>query len=198
MPRLKQREQLYLDGTAPPRDEDIEQKLENWLDAADAKAAAGEDAKLCHQVLLATLQERKITAYPYRDRATGEKRIIRVKAGDPKVVTAKAPKPERVDRERDMAGESSAASRQDAADRALGKLVAAVDKITSKGLRVKTTPTGSVAARDAAPEDDDPFAATRDRMANGAPEEDELTPAQLAAREAAAARAARRAGKDTP
>jgi len=188
MPKPKP-EQLYLDGTAPPRDEDIESKLEAWLDATDAKLAASEDTKLCHLVLLATLQERGVKAYPYRDRATGEKRVIKIKAGEPKVCTAKAPRAERVDREKDMAGAGSAAdrakdSRSDAhrkLDDALGRVFdggglprqypapaprepaasasASVDTVTGKVTVAHNGKTVEVKP----PVDDEPFSSERER-----------------------------------
>lgn len=159
-PRKAKPEQLYLEGTAPPRDEDIEAKLEAWHDALDARTGASEDAKLCHLVLLATLQERGVKAYPYRDRGTGEKRVIKIKAGEPKVTTAKAPKPERVDREKDMAGAGSAADRVRDADRALDAFANAVDKITSKGHKVTVN---GVEVKPPIDEDSDPYPSERER-----------------------------------
>jgi len=203
MPRPKRPEQLYLDGTAPPRDEDIEQKLESWLDATDAKTAASEDTKLCHQVLLATLQERGVAAYPYRDRSTGEKRLVKIKAGEPKVCTAKAPRPERLDREKDMAGESSAATRHDLTETAetayLERREAELDegKRSPDGLldsERETTVQGNGNTVDVGGPpvgfqritlDADPFASVRSSM----------TPAQIAALESDAARESRRRGK---
>ena len=172
-PKPKSPEQLYLEGTAPPRDVDLEAKLEAWLDAIDAKKASSEDAKLCHLVLLATLQERGVAAYPYRDRGTGEKRVIKIKAGESKVCTAKAPKPERVDREKDMAGIGSAADR-------------VRDFEAQSGHKVTVAQNGRTVELEVVMDDADPFASTT-RSA--------MTPAQVAVAESEAARAARRNGK---
>ena len=152
MPKAPPREQLFIDGTAPPKDPIIDEACDRWLDSVDAKKGASEDAKLCHVVLLERMREAGLKAHPYLDRATGQRRIVKIKDGDAKLITAKAPKLERVDREPDMAGISSAAERQAEADRALRDFAHGVDRVTRKSKAVA---------------DDDPFASTRGALNGG-------------------------------
>jgi len=207
------REQLYIPGTEPPRNLDIEAALWRWLDAADAAKAAGEDKRTCHAALVERMTTAGLPSYPYLDRATGRRRLARAIA-ETKIKAANAPaeKADKADRERDMAGESSAAERaardqrerDDAAHRDVKPdNVAKAGKRTARG---KATPVPrpvptlvpplpanehtELEEREAAAQEADPFGATRSQL-DGA----DLTPAQRAAAESARAREARRNGK---
>jgi hypothetical protein len=99
----KQPEQLYIDGTEPPPDPDRttddDARVHAWLDAKTAQRKAADETKLAHSVLIAALQERGVTRYPYVDAFTGKKRYVVV---EPivKAKTTKAPKPPRAKKPR--------------------------------------------------------------------------------------------------
>jgi len=147
------REQLYIPDTEPPRNLDIEAALGHWLNATDAAKAASEDKRLCHDVLLARLGAAGLPSYPYLDRATGRRRLARAVAETKiKAVNAPAEKADKADRERDMAGESSAAERaaRDLRERNDARDRAAAADIADRDVKPDNKPSKSARALRAA------------------------------------------------
>ncbi len=95
---MKAPEQLYLDGTAPPRNEQVDEALYAWLDAQERQRGTADATKVKHAVLLARMAEAKVERYPYLDPSSGKKRTV-VVARDPKAKTLAAPKERKPDRE---------------------------------------------------------------------------------------------------
>ncbi len=85
----KRPEQLYLDGTAPPKDKELERDLHLWQDAtAEAKTAA-ERKKIRHATLIANLVAKGYPSYPYYDE-DGKKRLL-YPSTETKAKTKRAP-----------------------------------------------------------------------------------------------------------
>lgn len=90
-PKPKKRsEQLYLDGTAPPKDKELERDLHLWLDATAELKTAAERKKIRHATLVANLVAKGYKAYPYVD-DSGKKRLL-YPANETKAKTKRAPR----------------------------------------------------------------------------------------------------------
>jgi hypothetical protein len=139
--------QTEIPGTEAPKNPDIEQAIDWWLESKDEQKYATEKTKLRHSALLVHMQNAGIDVYPFLDPKTGKKKQI-VIARDPKAKATKAPRWNRRDKdaEDDVGDEVVVADADDATP--------AVDnKVEMR--RVK---------RSSVEKEIDPFAATRRAM----------------------------------
>jgi hypothetical protein len=97
--------QTEIPGTEQPKNPDIENAIDAWLEAKDEQKYATERTKLRHAGLLVVMQNVGVEAYPFVDPKTGKKKQI-VIARDPKAKATKAPRwSRRDDDEEDDIGE---------------------------------------------------------------------------------------------
>ena len=94
MPRKKSPEQLYIDGTAPPRNTDVEERIDAWNRAkADAKDAA-EAVRLRHASMVQLMADQGLEVYDYTDASTGKRKRVKIKR-EPKAAVGAAPREKR-------------------------------------------------------------------------------------------------------
>ena len=96
--------QMEIAGCEAPKNVDIENAIDQWLEAKDEQKYATEKTRLRHSALLIHMQNAGIDAYPYTDAKTGRKKQV-VIARDPKAKTLKAPRPNRRDDDADIGDE---------------------------------------------------------------------------------------------
>jgi len=90
--------QLEIAGTETPKNPDIEQAIDLWLEAKVEQRRAADTAKLRHATLLLHMQNAGCDTYPFVDPTTGKKRQVAI-ARDPKAKNLKAPRWDRRDRD---------------------------------------------------------------------------------------------------
>lgn len=95
----KRQQQTEIPGTETPKNPEVEQALDAWLNAKDEQKDAAATTKLRHHSLLLRLAEAKIERYPYIDPSSGKKKMV-VVAREPKAKTITAPKESQARRDR--------------------------------------------------------------------------------------------------
>lgn len=104
--------QQEIPGYEAPKNADIEQAIDLWLDAKEEAKRAAETTKLRHATLLLHMQQAGLDVYPFVDPKNGKKRQV-VIARDPKAKTLKQPRWNRRDDDADIGAEVEV---RDAAD----------------------------------------------------------------------------------
>lgn len=139
--------QTEIPGTEVPKNPDIEQAIDWWIEAKDEQKYATEKTKLRHAALLVHMQNAGLEVYPFIDPKTGKKKQI-VIARDPKAKATKQPRWNR----RDKDAEDDVGDEVEVTD--LNDDTPAVDNVVEMR-RVK---------RSSVEKEIDPFAATRNAL----------------------------------
>jgi len=134
--------QQEIAGFEAPKNADIDNAIDQWIESKDEQKYATERTKLRHAALLLHMQNAGIDAYPFVDPKTGKKKQI-VIAREPKAKATKAPRWNRHDDDADIGDEIEVVDDQSAEP--------AVDNVVEMR-RVK---------RSSVEKEIDPFAATR-------------------------------------
>lgn len=97
MSKSKKPEQLYIAGTEPPKDDELERMLHLWQDASAEAKTASERKKIRHATVVARLTDKGYKAYPYFDE-DGKRRIL-YPSTEVKAKTKAAPTAKQKDRD---------------------------------------------------------------------------------------------------
>lgn len=81
-------EQLYIAGTEPPRNPEIEQALRSWLNARDEAKSTSERVRLRLATLLNRMTEAGIERYPFVDDRGGKRQVLAARDTRARVVKA--------------------------------------------------------------------------------------------------------------